>query len=192
MKKTWKILIVLALAIAVIAVITSKRTPAGGSCTCATTGSPTISASSTTPQSKSVTELNATRLQPEAATVPTSTRTQAKATAGLPPAPPPTKAAVKTYLAKLIDCGSKTCIPCKMMAPILDELREANAGTLPVIFYDVSEQQDKAQEYSIRVIPTQIFYDKEGKEFFRHEGFMPKADIIAKFKEKGIIVKGEK
>jgi len=79
-----------------------------------------------------------------------------------------------------------------MMAPILDELREANSGTLPVIFYDVSEQQEKAREYSIRVIPTQIFYDQNGKEFFRHEGFMPKDDIIAKFKEKGVIVKGEK
>lgn len=91
---------------------------------------------------------------------------------------------------RLVDLGSVNCIPCKMMAPILDELRDKNVGTIEVIFYDVAERQDKAREYGIKVIPTQVFFDAEGKEFFRHEGFMPKADIIAKFKEKDIMLKG--
>ena len=89
-------------------------------------------------------------------------------------------------LPRLIDLGADKCIPCKMMAPILEELKTEYAGRLRVDFIDVWENPDAGKEYGIRIIPTQIFYDASGKELFRHEGFFGKADILAKWKELGI------
>ena len=97
------------------------------------------------------------------------------------------KKASQTTLSKLVDLGSKTCIPCKMMAPILEELRDEYDGKLDIIFIDVRENPEEAQEYGIRVIPTQIFYDANGKEFFRHEGFFSKEEILQTFKNAGFL-----
>ena len=88
-----------------------------------------------------------------------------------------------TTLPRLVDLGAGKCIPCKMMAPILAELKKEYAGRLKVEFIDVWENPDEGAEYSIRMIPTQIFYDASGKELFRHEGFFGKADILTKWKE---------
>jgi thioredoxin 1 len=88
-------------------------------------------------------------------------------------------------LPRLLDLGADKCIPCKMMAPILEELAKQHKGKLKVEFIDVWKNPDAAKPYDIRSIPTQIFYDANGKEFFRHEGFYPKEDIVAKFKERG-------
>jgi thioredoxin 1 len=72
------------------------------------------------------------------------------------------------------------------MMPILDELRKDYAGRLDVVFYDVYKHRDKAMQSRIRVIPTQLFVGPDGNEFFRHEGFFPKEDILARFTEHGI------
>jgi thioredoxin 1 len=88
-------------------------------------------------------------------------------------------------LPTLVDLGSKNCIPCKKMEPILEELRTEYKGRLNVIFYDVNEFPEKAQAYQIRVIPTQIFLDAEGKELFRHEGFLAKNKILDIWKKEG-------
>jgi thioredoxin 1 len=88
-------------------------------------------------------------------------------------------------LPTLIDLGAGTCIPCKMMAPILEELKKELAGKLVVEFLDIGKNPLFAQEYQIRVMPTQIFYDASGKELFRHEGFYSKEDILAKWAEIG-------
>ncbi len=88
-------------------------------------------------------------------------------------------------LPALIDLGAGTCIPCKMMAPILEELKKELAGKLVVEFLDIGKNPLFAQEYQIRVKPTQIFYDASGKELFRHEGFYSKEDILAKWAELG-------
>jgi thioredoxin 1 len=88
-------------------------------------------------------------------------------------------------LPKLVDIGAGTCIPCKMMAPILEELKKEYAGKLVVEFVDVRENADAVGRYKITLIPTQIFFDASGKELFRHEGFMSKEDILAKWKELG-------
>ncbi|MFO8011802.1 MAG: thioredoxin family protein [Phycisphaerae bacterium] len=88
-------------------------------------------------------------------------------------------------LPRLLDLGSKTCIPCKMMAPILEELKEDYRGRLVVEFVDVRERPEVAQQHGISVIPTQIFFDPDGKELWRHEGFLGKEDILAKWKELG-------
>jgi thioredoxin 1 len=99
------------------------------------------------------------------------------------PAPGTNKA--KT-LPRMVDLGADKCIPCKMMAPILEELKKDYAGTLSVEFIDVWKNPDKAKEYEIMIIPTQIFFDASGKELFRHEGFFSKEDILAKWKQLGV------
>lgn len=90
-------------------------------------------------------------------------------------------------LPKLVDLGSKSCIPCKMMAPILEELTKDYAGKLQVEFIDVwlKENVEKGKQYGIKVIPTQVLLGPDGKELWRHEGFISKADILAKWKELG-------
>ena len=96
------------------------------------------------------------------------------------------KISEQARLPKLIDLGADKCIPCKMMAPILEELKSEYAGKLEVVFIDVWKDPDKGREYGIRVIPTQIFYDADGNEFYRHVGFYSKEDILRTFTEKGI------
>lgn len=90
-------------------------------------------------------------------------------------------------LPKLLELGADKCIPCKEMVPILEELQKEYAGVLEVEFIDVwkPENQQAAVEYGIRSIPTQIFYSPEGKELWRHVGFLSKADILNKWKELG-------
>lgn len=89
-------------------------------------------------------------------------------------------------LPRLLDLGAGRCIPCKQMAPILEELRETYRGRLEVVFLDVWENPDAAGKYGVSTIPTQIFIDAQGKERFRHEGFFSKEDILAKWKELGV------
>jgi thioredoxin 1 len=96
------------------------------------------------------------------------------------------RTAPTTGLPRLIDLGAGKCIPCKMMAPILDELKEEYAGSLEVVFVDVWQNPDAGAKYGIQLIPTQIFYDASGKELFRHEGFFSKEDILAKWKGLGV------
>ena len=72
-----------------------------------------------------------------------------------------------------------------MMAPILEELKKEYAGKMQVDFIDVWENEAAGQQYRIDGIPTQIFFDASGRELYRHEGFMPKEDILAKWKELG-------
>jgi len=98
----------------------------------------------------------------------------------------PKDAETTANLPRLVDLGAKKCIPCKMMAPILEELKKEFTGVLNVDFIDVWQNPDSAKGYDIRVIPTQIFYDSSGKELFRHEGFFAKEDILAKWKELGV------
>lgn len=86
----------------------------------------------------------------------------------------------------LVDVGAKQCIPCKMMEPILEELRAEYAGVLRVEFIDVQVDPQTATKLGVRGIPTQIFYDASGKERYRHMGYMSKERILATFKRLGI------
>jgi thioredoxin 1 len=88
-------------------------------------------------------------------------------------------------LPKMIDLGADKCIPCKKMAPILAELKSDYAGRAAIEFIDVWKNPEAGEPYGVRVIPTQIFFDRGGKEVWRHEGFLAKAEIIAKLKELG-------
>ena len=90
----------------------------------------------------------------------------------------------------MVDLGAHKCIPCKMMAPIIEELQKEYAGRASIIFIDVWKNREQAQRFGIRSIPTQIFYDKEGKEVSRHVGFLDKKSIVATFEKLGIPEKG--
>ncbi|MBI9021506.1 MAG: thioredoxin family protein [Verrucomicrobia bacterium] len=89
-------------------------------------------------------------------------------------------------LPELIDFGAGKCANCKMMNIVLEELGAEYAGRLSIRFVDVWEDEEKGKAYSIRMIPTQVFLDAEGNELFRHEGFMPKTDILKKWAELGV------
>ena len=95
----------------------------------------------------------------------------------------PETSTTQAPLPRLVDLGAGKCIPCKAMAPILEELRTEYAGQFEVVFIDVWEDPDAAKPYDINLIPTQIFFDATGKELWRHEGFLAKEDILAKWKE---------
>ena len=97
----------------------------------------------------------------------------------------PQAVAKEQPLPKLLDLGAGKCVPCKMMAPILDEMKETFSGQFDVEFIDVWENQDAGKQHGIRMIPTQIFFDVAGKELFRHEGFYAREDMVAKWKELG-------
>ena len=79
-----------------------------------------------------------------------------------------------------IELGSINCVPCKMMEPVMKEIEKKYPKKVKVIFYDVWTKKDRpmATKYNIRLIPTQIFIDVTGKEFFRHEGFFSKEQIV--------------
>jgi thioredoxin 1 len=110
------------------------------------------------------------------------------AVAGRSAADPATKTnpPARISLPRLVDLGADKCIPCKMMAPILAELQRDYADRFTTEFIDVWKNPDAGTQYGIRVIPTQIFYDAEGKERFRHEGFFGKDDILDTWSELGV------
>ena len=93
--------------------------------------------------------------------------------------------ALADQLPRLVDVGADKCIPCKMMAPILEELKAEYAGRMDVRFVDAWKKPEEAEKYGVQMIPTQIFYNTEGKELFRRTGFIGKQDILAKWLELG-------
>lgn len=86
----------------------------------------------------------------------------------------------------ILDIGAASCIPCKMMAPILEKLEKKYDGKAAVIFLDVRYHKETAIGFGINGIPTQIFYDKKGNEVYRHLGYMSEAAIVAQFKKMGV------
>lgn len=102
--------------------------------------------------------------------------------------PVPVVAGASRPIPRLVDLGASKCIPCKAMAPILEELKVEYAEQFETVFIDVWEYPDAAKPYNINLIPTQIFLDASGKELWRHEGFLGKEDILAKWKEFGLVL----
>ena len=86
----------------------------------------------------------------------------------------------------LAEFGSSTCVPCKQMKPILERLAVEYEGKLNVVIVEVYEQRSLTQQYGIMAIPTQIVFDRDGKEVTRHMGFWAKEEIIAQLKKMGI------
>jgi thioredoxin len=90
----------------------------------------------------------------------------------------------------MVDLGADKCIPCKMMAPILEKVRKDFEGRAAIVFLDVWKDSSHGRRFGIRAIPTQIFFDTEGQEVFRHTGFLDEKSIVAKLYELGV-PKGE-
>ena len=91
-------------------------------------------------------------------------------------------------LPRLLDLGADKCVPCKMMAPILEEMKIEFSEVFTVDFVDVWKNPDASEPYGLKIIPTQIFFDAQGKELFRHEGFLGREEILAKWNELGISI----
>ncbi|MBU8901606.1 MAG: thioredoxin family protein [Victivallales bacterium] len=90
-------------------------------------------------------------------------------------------------LPKLLELGSKSCVPCQMMEPILAKLTKEYKGIIKIEFIDVwlKENVSIGKKYKINSIPVQIIFDAEGKELWRHTGFMSEENILKKWKELG-------
>jgi thioredoxin 1 len=87
-----------------------------------------------------------------------------------------------------IELGSVKCVPCKMMQPVMEKIEKTYPNDVNVIFYDVwtEEEAQFAKSYGIKLIPTQIFLDQDGVEYFRHEGFFPFEEIVEVLQQKDV------
>lgn len=87
-----------------------------------------------------------------------------------------------------VEIGSVNCIPCKAMQPIMKAVEEEYKGQVKIVFHDVwtSKGKEDAEIYNIRVIPTQVFLDINGKEYYRHEGYLPKESVVKVLKMQGV------
>lgn len=95
--------------------------------------------------------------------------------------------ALKSGLPSLVDYGSDSCVPCRKMKPILDELSNEYSGRANILIIDIYKYRQIAAEYGIRAIPTQVLFDESGKEVWRHEGFISKEEIVKKLEELGAL-----
>src|SRR4030043_254094 len=86
----------------------------------------------------------------------------------------------------MIDLGRKTCTQCKMMAPILEKLEKEYRGKAPIVFINLLEDPEQQYVYRLKALPTQIFFNPEAKEVYRHVGFMSEKDIVAQLKKMGV------
>jgi thioredoxin 1 len=86
----------------------------------------------------------------------------------------------------MVDLGAKKCVPCKMMAPIMEKVEKDYQGKALIHFYDVWENREPAMRFGIKAIPTQIFFDKDAKEVYRHEGFMSEEAIVSQLTKMGV------
>jgi thioredoxin 1 len=102
-----------------------------------------------------------------------------------------TSAVVSKPLITFVELGSVNCIPCKAMQKVMKAVEEKYSNQLKIVFYDVwkQDQAHYAQDYNIRLIPTQVFLDVNGKELMRHQGFFPEKDIDAFLQSKGLTPK---
>ena len=107
--------------------------------------------------------------------------------------PSATKADVEKFadlpvkgMVTMIDLGAKKCIPCKMMAPILVKMEKQYEGKATIVFIDVWKHNEQARRFGIRAIPTQIFFNEDGKEVYRHVGFMDENAITNQLKKMGV------
>jgi len=86
----------------------------------------------------------------------------------------------------LLDLGSDSCVPCKMMVPIIEKLKKKYEGKAAVVVIDVWKDTETGKKYGVRAIPTQIFFDKGGREIYRHVGFLDEDAIVRQLHKMGV------
>jgi thioredoxin 1 len=95
--------------------------------------------------------------------------------------------ALASGIPALAEFGLGTCIPCRQMKPVLEQLAEDYEGRLKVVIVSVDERNDLARQYGITLIPTQVVFDGDGNEVSRHVGFWPSSEIISALEEMALI-----
>jgi thioredoxin 1 len=86
----------------------------------------------------------------------------------------------------LVDLGANQCVPCKLMAPILEKLQKDYKDKAAIVVIDIYQHRDQIQRFGIRAIPTQIFFDPTGREVYRHTGFMSEKAIVEQLAKMGV------
>lgn len=86
----------------------------------------------------------------------------------------------------MLELGSVGCIPCEQMKPVMEKLRTNYKGKLEVLFVDVRKDRDSSRKFGVFAIPTQVFLDKNGKEFHRHMGFYGYEEIVPVLEKAGM------
>jgi cytochrome c-type biogenesis protein len=89
-------------------------------------------------------------------------------------------------LPRLLELGGGECVACRAMEPVLEALEAGYAGRLKVERIDTAKDEDAWDRYDLYIIPTQVFFDASGTERWRHEGFIAREDIVAKWRELGV------
>ncbi|HLQ32455.1 MAG TPA: thioredoxin [Chloroflexota bacterium] len=79
----------------------------------------------------------------------------------------------------LVDFWASWCQPCRMVAPVVEEIATENAGKIKVLKLDVDENQNTAMQYNVSSIPTLILF-KQGQPVERVVGFSPKDRLMSK------------
>jgi len=181
MNQMWKVAIVVVLIVSIIAVLTVKRNKSEPA-----TGTNTETATDVNDSVQQARNINEVQIK-----IDIDSGTNSEIAANTDDTAQPDQLITKD-LPMLLDLGSDQCIPCKEMAPILEELKTEYAGRFKVEFMDVRKDPMSGTIYNIKLIPTQIFFDASGKELFRHEGFYSKDDILSKWKELGFEMKQNK
>jgi thioredoxin 1 len=96
--------------------------------------------------------------------------------------PPAASKALVTFM----ELGSVNCIPCRAMQPVMRDLEKKFGDQIRIVFYDILQDDAPAKTYNVRVMPTQVFLDQDGREFHRHEGFYPRAEIESLLRARGL------
>ena len=184
----WKLLIVVLVAVAVVAAVALKNKGADSKPPVSVAKTETAASSETKPPASTQTDIvEVEKPKPEEPAKPQTASTKPSTPAKPAAKPQATKPTPKPkILPRMLDLGADKCIPCKMMKPVMEELRKEYAGKLVIEFIDVWKNQSASGQYGIDTIPTQIFFDENGKEFSRHVGYFPKDEILATFRDHGI------
>jgi thioredoxin 1 len=92
------------------------------------------------------------------------------------------------YKVTFIELGSVRCIPCRKMQPIMKSIEEKYGREVRVVFHDVLTEAGEpyALEFGIEAIPTQVFLDAKGKEYYRHIGFFSEGELVRVLKMQGV------
>lgn len=94
----------------------------------------------------------------------------------------------ESYKVTFIELGSVKCIPCQQMQPVMKSIEEKYGKDVKVVFHDVWTEAGApyAKQYGIEAIPTQVFLDENGQEYFRHVGFFPEEELVKVLRQKSV------
>jgi thioredoxin 1 len=108
-----------------------------------------------------------------------------------PPTLTPAPSSSRSALPVLYEFGANRCAQCKKMGPIMEALREEYQGRLEVRKINIESDDETTLRFAVQVIPCQVLVDKDGKEVFRHEGFLEKEKIERVIEEMGAVPPGK-